>query len=301
MRRNPFTDTQTLARYTRGVTQRTSHIAVGRECEKAAGAALWMTASTFDLLPDGGAIPAMPTEVSGETGFALDQIDTLQQTPVAELREPSFPCPGDATGVFTLKTDRGTGYLDLGTGALVAWADLTGWERISQTIYMLHTGQGAATPGLLLGLVALGVPAMGATGVLVWLAGRRRRPRIRDNQPAGCAETILLVGSEGGSTWGFAATLHAALTEAGKSVHVGPMSGFASEHFACAERIILLAATYGDEATPASAKGFLDRLSALERAPDMPLAVLGFGDRSFPAYCAFAKAVAAAAQVKSWP
>ena len=27
----------------------------------------------------------------------------------------------------------------------------------------------------------------------------------------GGAETILLVGSEGGSTWGFAATLHAAL------------------------------------------------------------------------------------------
>jgi sulfite reductase (NADPH) flavoprotein alpha-component len=50
---------------------------------------------------------------------------------------------------------------------------------------------------------------MGATGVLIWLAGRRGRPRIRGNQPAGRAETILLVGSEGGSTWGFAATLHA--------------------------------------------------------------------------------------------
>ncbi len=262
--------------------------------------ALWMTASTFDLLPDGRAIPATPTEVSGETGFALDQMDTLHQTPVAELRELSFPYPGDATDVFTLKADQGTGYLDHGTGALVAWADLTGWERVSETIYMLHTGQGAATLGLVLGLMALGVPAMGATGALVWLAGRRGRPRIRGNQPAGRAETILLVGSEGGSTWGFAATLHTALTEAGKSVHVGPMSGFAPERYAHAECIILLAATYGDGAAPASAKGYLDRLNALERAPDMPLAVLGFGDRSFPAHCAFGKAVAAAAQAKGW-
>ena len=78
--------------------------------------ALWMTASTFDLLPDGGAISAAPTEVSGETGSALDQIPTLQQTPVAELRELSFPYSGDATDVFTLKTDRGTGYLDQGDG-----------------------------------------------------------------------------------------------------------------------------------------------------------------------------------------
>ena len=263
--------------------------------------ALWMTASTFDLLPDGGAIPAMPAEVSGETGFALEQMATLLQTPVTELRELSFPYPGDATDVFSLKTDRGTGYLDQGTGALLAWADLTGWQRVSETIYMLHTGQGAATLGLVLGLMALGVPAMGVTGVLIWLAGRRGRPRIRGNQPAGRAETILLVGSEGGSTWGFAATLHAALTAAGQGVHVGPMSGFAPERYARAERIILLAATYGDGAAPASAKGFLDRLSALERAPDMPLAVLGFGDRSFPAYCAFARDVAAAAQAKGWP
>ncbi|MFP1631935.1 PepSY domain-containing protein [Zhengella sp. ZM62] len=263
--------------------------------------ALWMTASTFDLLPDGSTIPAMPAEVSGETGFALDRMPTLQQTPVTELRELSFPYPGDATDVFTLKTDRGTGYLDQGTGSLLSWADLTGWERVSETIYMLHTGQGAAALGLVLGLMALGVPAMGATGVLVWLAGRRGRPRVRGNRPAGHAETILLVGSEGGSTWGFAATLHAALTHAGQSVHVGPMSGFTPEHYAAARRIILLAATYGDGAAPASAKGFLDRLNASDRTPDIPLAVLGFGDRSFPAYCAFASDVAAAAQAKGWP
>ncbi|WP_338721260.1 PepSY domain-containing protein [Devosia sp. XK-2] len=262
--------------------------------------ALWMTASTFNLLPDGGAPPAVPTIVSGQMGVALDQMPTLQQTPLAELRELSFPYPGDATDVFTLRTDRGTGYLDQGDGALLAWVELTGWERASETIYMLHTGQGAAALGVVLGFTALGVPAMGATGLLVWLAGRRGRPRIRGNQPAGRAETILLVGSEGGSTWGFAATLHAALTKAGHSVHVGPMSGFAPERYANARRIILLAATYGDGAAPASAKGFVDRLNALEPVPDIALAVLGFGDRSFPAYCAFAGAVVQAAQAKGW-
>ena len=159
--------------------------------------ALWMAASTFDLLPDGGAAPAAPAEVSGETGFAPDRMPTLRETPVALLRELSFPYPGDATDVFTIKTDRGTGYLDQGDGSLLAWGDLTGWERVSETIYKLHTGQGAATLGLVLGLMALGVPALGATGVLVWLSGRRGRPRIRGNQPAGRAETILLVGSEG--------------------------------------------------------------------------------------------------------
>lgn len=263
--------------------------------------ALWMTASTFDLIPSGGAAPRPPAEVSGETGFAPDAMPLLRQTPVARLRELSFPYPGDASDFFTLKTDRGTGYLDQGTGTLLAWADLSGWERASETIYMLHTGQGAATLGLLLGIMALGVPAMAATGVLVWFAGRRGRPRIRGNQPAGRAETILLVGSEGGSTWGFAATLHAALSQAGHGVHAAPMSSFAPERYRGARRILVLAATYGDGAAPASAKGFIDRLNALDRAPDVPIAVLGFGDRSFPEYCGFAKAVATAAEAKGWP
>jgi flavodoxin len=259
-----------------------------------------MTASTFDLLPDGSAAPAFPTEVSGEMGVGVADLAVLGDTPVAELRELNFPYPSDATDVFTLKTDQGTGYLDQGTGALLNWSNLTGWERVSETVYMLHTGQGAAMLGLVLGIMALGVPAMGATGVLVWLAARRGRPRIRGNQPAGRAETILLVGSEGGSTWGFAATLHAALTDAGQSVHVAPMSGFAPARYFRAERIIVLAATYGDGDAPASAKGFLDRLSTLDRTPDAAMAVLGFGDRSFPAYCAFAQDVAAAAEAKGW-
>ncbi len=263
--------------------------------------ALWMTASTFDLLPDTGDGPAFPAAVSGAVDMPVSDMAMLVATPVTELRELSFPYPGDATDVFTLKTEQGTGYLDQGTGEVLGWADLTGWERVSETIYMLHTGQGAVVLGLVLGLLALGVPVMGATGVLIWLAGRRGRPRIRGNKAAGQAKTILLVGSEGGSTWGFAASLHKALTDAGQSVHVGPMSAFAPDRYANAERIIVLAATYGDGAAPASAKGFLDRLEALDNAPAMPLAVLGFGDRSFPAYCGFAKAVAAAAKAKGWP
>lgn len=50
--------------------------------------ALWMTASTFDLLPGGG-VPAMPVEVSGEAAFAPGQMPLLLETPVDELRELS--------------------------------------------------------------------------------------------------------------------------------------------------------------------------------------------------------------------
>lgn len=262
--------------------------------------ALWMTASTFELLPDGGGSPGSPAEVSGKTGAAIGAMDLLSTTPVAELRELGFPYPGDATDVFTLRTYRGTGYLDQGTGALLAWTDLSAWERVSETIYMLHTGQGASLLGLLLGLSALGVPLMGGTGVAVWLAGRHGRPKMKDNVAAGRAETILLVGSEGGSTWGFAATLHAALTKAGQTVHTAPMSAFDPGRYGKARRLLVLAATYGDGDAPASAKGFLDQLARSDATFAVPLAVLGFGDRSFPAYCGFARTVADTAAAQGW-
>lgn len=261
--------------------------------------ALWMTASTFDLLPDGGVDPAFPATVSEQTGLAPGAIPMLQDTSVDALRSLSFPYPGDATDVFTLSTDQGTGYIDQGTGALLDWADLSGWARLSETIYMLHTGQGAAVLGLILGLMALAVPAMGVTGVVIWWAGRRGRPRLRANAPASRAETILLIGSEGGTTWGFAATLHAALTKAGHAVHTAPMSSFAPGRYARAQRIVVLAATYGEGDAPSSAKGFLDRLDEAEVR--LPMVVLGCGDRSFPAFCAFAQRVADRAQAQGWP
>ncbi|MBX3574331.1 MAG: PepSY domain-containing protein [Mesorhizobium sp.] len=263
--------------------------------------AIWMTASTFGVLPDQAVVPDLPAKVSGETGLPLASMPLLAATPVEALRELSFPYPGDATDVFTLKTDLGTGYLDQGTGATLGWSDLSGWERASETIYMLHTGKGAALLGLVLGLMALAVPAMGVTGAVLWLAGRRGRPRIRGNVPPSRAETVILVGSEGGSTWGFAATLHAALTRAGQQVHLAPMSALDPARSAASQRYIVLAATYGDGDAPSSAKGFLDRLARRSGARAVPMAVLGFGDRSFPAYCAYAEAVEAAAKAQGWP
>jgi sulfite reductase (NADPH) flavoprotein alpha-component len=262
--------------------------------------ALWMTASTFGFLPEGQGAPPVPTAVSGRTGYPAQEIAVLRETPVSSLRELTFPYPGDATDVFTLKTDAGEGYIDQGTGTLLAWTDLGILDRVTETIYMLHTGRGAAALGLVLGLMALGVPVMVGSGVVLWATNRRGRPRIQDNAPASQADTVILVGSEGGSTWGFAATLHAALTAAGRKVHAAPMSAFAPARYMRTARVVVLAATYGDGAAPASAKGFLDRLASLPAPPRMPLAVVGFGDRQFPAFCGYAYEVDRAAEAKGW-
>ena len=260
--------------------------------------AIWMVASTFELLPTDEASPIFPAQVSSEVGFALADVPTFQTTPVTDLRSLTFPMTGDPTDVYTLSTAHGEGFIDQGNGAMLAWAVPGPWTKVWEWIYLLHTGQGAALWGLILGLVVLSVPFLAVTGTLSWMNGRKGRPRLQGMVSAGRAETVVLVGTEGGSTWGFAATLAKELQAAGQSVHVAPLSGFAPLKYTAARQIIVMAATWGDGAAPTSARGALDLLASA--TPTVPLAVLGFGDRSFPAFCAFAHDFENAARENGW-
>ncbi|CAN7660833.1 PepSY domain-containing protein [Neorhizobium sp. LjRoot104] len=260
--------------------------------------ALWMTAAAFGWLPDGADALTFPADVSGKTGVALTSVALLQETPVDNLLSLNFPASGDATDVFTLKTAAGEAYIDQGNGALLAWSDADWINRATHLVTILHTGQGMAWLGLALGLSALGVPVLGWTGVIVWLRGRL------DGRTASVAaveaDTILLVGSENGTTRAFANTLQATLSTEGLRVHIGPMSDFDPTRWPKARRLILLAATYGDGTAPASANGFIERFERTRAKPGLPLAVLGFGDRSFPAFCGFAAEIVRIAEEKGW-
>lgn len=258
--------------------------------------ALWMVAETFDVVTIDRPQLAIPIATSGETGLTPAQIDLLRNTPLSTLRELAFPASGDATDWFTLRTDDGMGYIDQGTGALLGWQAPDAWQRVSETIYTLHTGEGLAWLGLILGLMASAVPIMALTGVFVWLAGRNG---LRANQPASKATMLILVGSEGGTTWAFADTLAKALRGAGQVVHIAPMAGFGGRRYPQVQRVIVLAATYGAGDAPASAKGFLEQIALLPK-PLAPVAVLGFGDRSFPGFCAYAQRVDHALRAQGW-
>lgn len=261
--------------------------------------ALWMTAATFDLLPVDEANPVLPAAVSGEVGLSPSAMPALT-APVANLRDMTFPYAGDAADVFTLTTGAGTGYVDQGTGELLAWQAPGPWTVVGEWIYLLHTGDGAAIWGLILGLAVLTVPVLSLTGGLIWWRNRQSRPRLAGIAAASVAETVVLVGSEGGTTWGFAAALARALQGHGQGVHLAALSSFAPVTYKSAKRIIVMTATWGDGDAPASAKGALERITQATPLAGVPVVVLGFGDRSFPAFCAFAEAVEMAAKGAGW-
>ncbi|MFG1320857.1 PepSY domain-containing protein [Xanthobacter autotrophicus] len=262
---------------------------------------LWMSAGSFGLMPEtGGTTPEVAA--SGGVPAPVGTLAVLRAIDVVRMRELTFPAPGDPTDTYGLRTAAGEARIDAATGVELSFTPATPLDRLNDLLRTLHTGRGAWALGLLLGLSAATVPVLGATGVVMWWRRRAARPRIATNAPLRSADTLILVGSEGNSTWGFAATLHTALTRAGHRVHTTAMNDL-RQLPAATERLLILAATHGDGGAPGSASAFLSRLAHL--APRMerrvPVAVLGFGDRTFPRFCGYAEQVSAALAAQGFP
>ena len=111
----------------------------------------------------------------------------------------------------------------MGSGQMLAWQEATLAQRVNDWAVVLHTGQSAWLWAVVLGLAGASVLLFWLSGVVIWWQTRRLVPRIQDNSAPGEADALIFVASEGGSTWGFARTLHDALVRAGHRVHSEPL------------------------------------------------------------------------------
>jgi sulfite reductase (NADPH) flavoprotein alpha-component len=264
--------------------------------------AVYLTLAQFNLITvQNAASLAYPESAQGLPAVSPGTLAGLTAVPLRDLRALQFPMTGDALDVFTLRTAQGLTVVDQFTGGVLETVPATGSQKVYAWVYALHTGEGLAWLGALLGLAAAMVPAIAVAGVAIWWQRRRAGPtRVPGNIPASKAQVVVLVGSEGGSTWGFARALHRGLTSAGKSVHLDALNGF-SGHYPMAEQVLFLTSTYGDGHAPESASKAFSGLNRQVHIPKWRYGVLGFGDRAFPKFCQFAKDLDGAMADRGWP
>ena len=261
----------------------------------------WMSAIRFEWLTEAEELEAeFPAQVAGTPPAPIGSLQTLQSVDLRDLHQLIMPFPDDPLDVYSLRTHQGSGYVDQATGQWLAYSDYGSAATVQTFIMELHTGEASWWVGLLLGLGALTVPVLAVTGVVIWWQRRRAMPRLSGNVGAGAADTLLLVGSETNTTWGFAKTLFEGLQAAGCQVHVAPLNQWQGR-YPKARRLLILTSTYGDGDAPASASQFLHRLATAPGTNPLPWAVLGFGDRQFDNFCAFADQVAVALEARQWP
>ena len=251
---------------------------------------LYITLTEFEIIPVTEAETSLfPESSQGLPAVAAGSLHGLAEIPAADLRSLTFPFAGDTFDIFTVKSTSGLTLVDQFTGDVLEQVPATTAQIIFEWFFALHTGEGLAWIGAVLGLAALTAPVIAFAGVVIWWQRtRENRVRVAHNHAPKTAEIVILVGSEGGSTWGFARALHRELTRAGQKVHLAPMNSFRNQYDR-ARQVLFLASTYGNGGVPASASGIVQRLAMTTQIPTWSFAVLGFGDRAFPKYCQFAK------------
>ena len=261
--------------------------------------ALTMSASTLGLVTlDAGTEPDVVSVVTGQTALPGAQLSALQNLAVRDLRKLNFPDASDPEDIWSVATLQGEGWVDRYSGNMLAWQDATFAQRIYDWALVLHTGESAWPWAVVLGLVGASVLPFWLSGVVIWWQVRSQTPQITGNSPLAQADVLIFVASEGGSTWGFAQALQDALIHSGHRVHTGAL-----EHFQTApatRQVFVLAATYGEGQAPAHAKDALERIAKLTTSA-VPVTVLGFGDRQYPAFCAFAEALEQTLRARGWP
>ena len=291
-----------LAGPVRGTLPQRLHVLTGRVMlamlALSTVAALYMSAATFSLVQlDAGPEPEVASSPGLQAPLPVEQLPLLQDLRVEDLHNLNVPAADDPQDTWSIVTFRGQGWVDRYSGQTLAWQDATAAQRVHDWARLLHTGDGAWGWAVMLGAMGASIPLFWGTGVLLWWQARRSRPVIEGNSPLAQADSLIFVASEGGSTWGFAQALHTALATAGHRVHTTAL-----EHWrvpSAARHVYVLAATYGEGQPPAHAARTLDAI-ARQPVTSAQVAVLGFGDRQFPAFCAFAEALEQALLTQGW-
>lgn len=249
---------------------------------------LYLSALYFELIPDRSRFePAYPMDVQTGTPLPAADIPMLSDTPLTTLVRLAIPDSTDIYGLYDIETTQGWGYIEASTGTVLAWADKPMIIQINDWMMKLHTGQGVWMLAIVLGIGSAIATVLGPLGWMISFQNRNLRLNQSQNSSAKNAEIVIFVGSENGSTNGFANALHRGLVKAGFACHLTGMDKVGDD-YPNAHSILCLASTYGDGAAPQNATGFVDKVTQVRFAPNARFSILGFGEKSFPKFCAFA-------------
>ncbi|MEO0339115.1 MAG: NADPH cytochrome P450 oxidoreductase family protein, partial [Bacteroidota bacterium] len=162
-------------------------------------------------------------------------------------------------------------------------------NRVSDFMFLLHTGVGAALWAVILGISTLGSIVLMFLGFII--AYHRLKTRVPKPKSEASAEYVILYGSENGETRNKAIALYQALQQEKPGlVYIADLNQY--QTFPKLKQLIILTATYGEGEAPSNATEFLSLLQASPPTQAFQYSILGFGSLAYPEFCKFAQEVA---------
>jgi sulfite reductase (NADPH) flavoprotein alpha-component len=218
-------------------------------------------------------------------------------TSLADVRSIQFPFSEFPEDYYTLKLKDRELVVNQFTGDILSEIKYTQtniWANLSLT---LHTGRASSLWALVLAVAAVNILFFIWSGFVITL--KRKSGRVRNKFKASESDIIILVGSENGSTFRFAAAVYQQLLQRGHQAYVAELNNYIN--FPKARHLIIMTASYGQGEAPSNASGFTKLLGSTS-PPTGPIrySVVGFGSRAYPDFCKFAFELSQMLQQTTW-
>lgn len=227
----------------------------------------------------------------------LADFSVFQKTRLSELRSIEFPfLDDDPEEYFLLRLrDRELRVEQFG-GHIVSDTPYPFLQLATELNLRLHTGRSSILWAVLIAVASLSTLFFIYSGFLITI--RRRRGRFTNRVRKSDASTVILAGSENGSTFLFARSIHEQLLRQGKKSFLTEPNKW--DTFPKLEQLIILTATHGLGDPPSNANRFLRLLETIGQEGAVEVSVVGFGSRQYPDFCGFARQIHESLSSRTW-
>ena len=265
------------------------HVALGRlafvPILVVAATGVYLSLLRFSIIPD----PSLEHDPNFDLMLEEPAIDIFNEgilvsTYLRELRSIEFPFSEDVYDFYTISLTEKEIQLNQYTGEILSELSYPIVKLYSEWMTVLHTGEGSISWSIILLLVALTVPFFVYSGFRMTLM--RKANKLNAEYSAEESEYIILVGSETGTTMGFANLFYKKLLSTGAKAFIGQMNDF--KKYPSLKQLIIFTATYGEGEAPTNAKKFQEKLKQTNFSQKFGYAVIGFGSMAYPEFCKYA-------------
>ncbi|MCF2488614.1 PepSY domain-containing protein [Dyadobacter sp. CY347] len=210
--------------------------------------------------------------------------EIFKKVSLSEVQTIEFPFSEDPEDYYTLKLADREITVNQINGDILSEVKYPTAAMLTELNLDLHTGRTNAVWAIVLAIASGNILFFIYSGFAMTF--RRRANRVKNKYKADESEFVILVGSENGSTFGFANAIHKQLIAGGKSAYVTELNNY--KVFPKASNIIVMAATYGLGNPPTNAANFAAHLEKHKQPRPVRYSVVGFGSHGYPDFCKFA-------------
>ncbi|HQE34497.1 MAG TPA: PepSY domain-containing protein [Flavobacterium alvei] len=231
------------------------------------------------------------TPISGKNTSSI-----FKSTLLADVQKIEFPFSDDPEDFYIITLNDREIEVNQITGAVVNEKLFPKTTQLSNLSLDLHTGRASILWAIILGIASINILFFIYSGFAMTL--KRRASRIKNKYKAEESKFILLVGSENGSSLRFANAVHKQLLAHGEKVFIAELNNYAV--YPKAEQLIIFTSTHGLGDPPSNATKFVSLLNQTNQQQKIKVSVVGFGSKSYPDFCGFAREIDAELAKQNW-